>query len=184
MTNKELIEKYPFLLPRNVWTDKVLEDYDYSFCLLKDEIPQGWWDCFGIALCDDLKDILERNNCLDEFRFTQCKEKYSTIRLYDNGHPNEWDNHLKAWEYISSRTCIKCGKFPSKLRDNGWLSPWCDKCFEGDKDDLSDDFTLSEYINYNLYDNNGMKAIWIDMKPFYDKIGYKYKIEELEHKDE
>ena len=29
--NKELIKKYPFLLPRNVWTDKVPEDYDYSY---------------------------------------------------------------------------------------------------------------------------------------------------------
>ena len=35
MTNKELnkkmVEEFPFLLPRNRWTDKVSEDYDYSY---------------------------------------------------------------------------------------------------------------------------------------------------------
>ena len=29
--NKELIERYPYLLPHNIFTDKVPEDYDYSY---------------------------------------------------------------------------------------------------------------------------------------------------------
>ena len=39
--NKELIEKYPFLQPRNVFTDKVSGDYDYSYILIKDNIYNG-----------------------------------------------------------------------------------------------------------------------------------------------
>lgn len=38
--NKKLITEYPFLLPRNLFSDKVSEDYDYSYTLL-DLFPEG-----------------------------------------------------------------------------------------------------------------------------------------------
>ena len=38
--NKKLIERYPWLLPRNVWSDEVPEDYDYSYTKF-DEIPDN-----------------------------------------------------------------------------------------------------------------------------------------------
>lgn len=44
--NKQLVEKYPFLLPRNRWTGKVQEDYDYSYTEL-DGMPDGWRKAFG-----------------------------------------------------------------------------------------------------------------------------------------
>ena len=52
MTNeqiKQLVERYPFLLPRNVFTDELEEDYDYSY-LFPLEIPQGWFNLF-FQLC-------------------------------------------------------------------------------------------------------------------------------------
>ena len=49
--NKKLIERYPFLMPRNRWTGKVPEDYDYSYteldaifsivCLLQPSLYQA-----------------------------------------------------------------------------------------------------------------------------------------------
>ena len=36
MNNKELIERYPFLLPRNRWTGEIPEDYDYDYCYYYD----------------------------------------------------------------------------------------------------------------------------------------------------
>lgn len=38
--NKKLVKKYPFLLPRNVWTGEVSEDYDYSYTQA-DALPSG-----------------------------------------------------------------------------------------------------------------------------------------------
>ena len=73
--NKELIEKYPFLLPRNVWTGKVSEDYDYSYTLL-DDMPEGWKNCFGEIMCEIIKDALVKNNYLEKYRISQIKEKY------------------------------------------------------------------------------------------------------------
>ena len=39
--NKQLIEKYPFLLPKDYATGQPLEDYDYSFTEL-DSMSIGW----------------------------------------------------------------------------------------------------------------------------------------------
>ena len=52
--NRNLIERFSFLLPRNCWTGKVPEDYDYSYTEL-DAMPDGWRKTFGEQLCEELK---------------------------------------------------------------------------------------------------------------------------------
>ena len=44
--NKKLIKKYPWLIPRNRWTDKIPNDYDYSWTEL-DSMEDGWRKAFG-----------------------------------------------------------------------------------------------------------------------------------------
>ena len=41
-SNQKLIERFPFLMPRNRWTGKVPEDYDYSYTEL-DSMAKGFW---------------------------------------------------------------------------------------------------------------------------------------------
>ena len=142
--NKELIKKYPFLLPRNVWTDKVLEDYDYSYTRL-DEIPDGWRIAFGEQLCEELKDALLQAGYLDKFRFTQIKEKYGTLRLYNNGCNKEAWDVINKYEALSARTCIVCGKPATKI-SQGWICPYCDKC--GDNLKVPETFVnIDEYFS-------------------------------------
>lgn len=43
--NRHLVKKYPWILPRNVWTGKVPDDYDYSYT--EWELPTGWHKAFG-----------------------------------------------------------------------------------------------------------------------------------------
>ena len=131
MKNKELIEKYPFLKPRNVWNGEELEDYDYSYTIW-DDMPEGWKKCFGEELCEDLKEELERCDYLDKWRIVQLKEKYGTMRLYDDGSPRESriQEIIDKYEHISKRTCICCGKFPVPVTDAGWVSPICKDCFD------------------------------------------------------
>ena len=49
-SNHKLIERFPFLIPRNRWTGKVPEDYDYSYTEL-DSMPDGWRKAFGEQMC-------------------------------------------------------------------------------------------------------------------------------------
>lgn len=82
---KKLVERYPYLLPRNVWTDKLPEDYDYTY-IKGLEIPNGWRKLF-FQMCEDIRQPLIDANYLDKFRFTQIKEKYNSLRCYHCGAP-------------------------------------------------------------------------------------------------
>lgn len=146
--NKELVEKYPFLLPRNRWTGKADDDYDYSYTEL-DEMPEGWRKAFGEQMCAEITEALRKANYLNEYRILQIKEKWGFLHWYDAGAPDEVYQIINRYENLSARTCIRCGKPATKL-SMGWICPWCDDCAaemdghdsfesikEGDLDDLS-----------------------------------------------
>lgn len=125
--NKELILRYPFLLPRNVWTDKVDDDYDYSRTRL-DEVEEGWKELF-LQMCEDIREPLIKADYLEKFRFSQIKEKYGTLRAYNFGAPKEVHDIISKYERLSGETCIKCGAAATKI-STGWISPYCDNCAE------------------------------------------------------
>lgn len=128
--NKKLVEKYPFLLPRNVWTDKLIPDYDYEFTNY-DDIAIGWKIGFGEFLLEDLREALVKTNYLDKFRFTQIKEKYGSLRLYCNGCPEEVYDVLQKYEFISEYVCIYCGSpHACVVDDYGWYLPLCNDCWD------------------------------------------------------
>lgn len=54
-SNQKLIERFPFLMPRNRWTGKVPEDYDYEvYALTWDDVFQSF-DLRHAFLLDKLK---------------------------------------------------------------------------------------------------------------------------------
>lgn len=124
--NKQLIEEFPFLLPRNRWTGKVSEDYDYTYTEL-DALPDGWRKAFGIQMCQEIKDSLIKSNYLDEYRIMQIKEKYGTLRWYDGGHPKEVGDIISKYEYLSMCYCHACGK-NVKYVTRGWINYCCEDC--------------------------------------------------------
>lgn len=128
--NKKLIERYPFLRPRNRWTDEADEDYDYTWTEL-DDFPEGWRKAFGEEMLEDLREDLIRVNYLDEFRIMEIKEKYGTLRFYIGGVPagSHANDIIDKYEHISSHTCICCGKVDVPVLDDGWVSPYCKKCY-------------------------------------------------------
>lgn len=100
--NKQLCEKYPFLIPRNLWSGMriteaqnggywpgepgAIPEYDYEYTEL-DDMPKGWRIAFGEQMCEELKQELIKFNYLDDYEITQVKEKWGSLRWYDNGHP-------------------------------------------------------------------------------------------------
>lgn len=125
--NKMLIEYFPFLQPRNVWTDKIPEDYDYDYILGVGDLPYGWERLF-LLYCKHLKVELDKFNFNDKFRFSQIKEKYGDMRLYNNGYPR--DSKCSDLEYIyshlSTYVCQECGK-PAKYESRGWIAQECEE---------------------------------------------------------
>lgn len=128
--NKELIEKYPWLLPRNCWTGEVVENYDYSFTEL-DDMPVGWRIAFGEQFCADIQHELDKlkSEAAADFRVLQIKEKFGQLRFYTNWVTEGIDEVIRRYENLSERTCIQCGAPATKIT-TGWISPFCDKCAE------------------------------------------------------
>ena len=127
--NKRLVKAFPFLKPCNVWTGKPIEDYDYTYINGVGDVPRGWERLF-LLFCKHLKTELIKHNYLKEFMFTQIKEKYGSMRLYNNGYPI--DSRVSELDYIfenlSTYICEDCGDV-AKYITPGWITQLCPKCF-------------------------------------------------------
>lgn len=126
--NKQLIKQYPFLMPYNVWTGKPIENYDYEYIWL-DDMPDGWRNAFGLQMCEELKQALNKQpqTFADTFKIIQIKEKFGGLRFYTNWTTSEINEVISKYENMSYSICIRCGA-PAKWITKGWISPFCDKC--------------------------------------------------------
>ena len=129
--NKQLCEEYPFLKCNyNLISGKEIEDYDYSWTWA-DDLNTGWRKAFGNKIWDELKEILIKGNYLYDFRFTEIKEKYGTLRLYYGSYPAEIEQELSdwtsKWEDMSMVYCYRCGNPTKYLSGYYYL---CEECYK------------------------------------------------------
>ena len=145
--NRELCEKYPFLVPHNRFSGKSILDcrgkdgeegywpgnpedhpeYDYEYTEL-DDMPDGWRIAFGEQMCQDIMDALEDSNTVKSYGIDQIKEKFGFLCWYDHGGTKKIrDEIVPKYEDMSIRTCISCGQ-PAEYVSGGWISPWCTDC--------------------------------------------------------
>lgn len=138
--NRELVKRFPFLLPRNVWSGRKITDgagfwpgapekvpeYNYEYTLL-DFVPTGWRKAFGEEMCEEIEQELEKHGIQDKYYPTQIKEKYGTLRWYSNFSTEALEKILEKYEDLSERLCISCGK-PATQYTVNWISPYCDDC--------------------------------------------------------
>lgn len=147
--NKRLCERMPYLIPRNYYTDKIPEDYDYSYILGDSELPSGWSKLF-LNMCEDIRQPLIDVGRLDKFKFEQVKEKYNTLRAYNNGAPKEVQDIIDKYEYISQFVCQKCGR-PATKETQGWVASFCDECYPDD--DILESIKFEPIIHIFGYKN-------------------------------
>ena len=116
--------RYPFLQPRNVWTEEKYWDFNVF-----SSIPRGWRKAFGKQLRDDLRKALIKDGILKTFYFTQIKEKYGELCLYNTGEGPETSKVIRHYEDLSVCYCINCGK-PARYVTEDWIEYLCEDCFE------------------------------------------------------
>lgn len=148
---KKLVERYPYLLPRNVWTGKVSEDYDYTYIRGIGEIPNGWEKLF-LQMCEDIRQPLIDADYLDKLMFSQIKEKWNRLECYNFGAPEKVHEIIDKYSVMASYICTRCGK-PATCESQGWIESFCDDCWKG--------VIKPEYIER------------IKFKPYYKVEGYK-----------
>ena len=102
----------------------------------------GWVNSFIPRLKDELFDLL--GSYVEQFNVLETKEKFGSLRVYWSfdldGLQDEYvedveelyekiEGLLRKYADISSKTCIICGEL-GVMRDDYWMTPWCDKCYE------------------------------------------------------
>lgn len=128
--NKELCQRYPFLIPRSLKTDEIAEDYDYERTKL-DYMPFGWQVAFGELMCEEIRDELIRTNYLDKYRVLDIKEKYGLLCWYDAGTPKDSGipDIISKWRHISKYVCQTCGSTREVMNTAGyWIESICVDC--------------------------------------------------------
>ena len=130
--NKWLCKTFPWLIPRNIWTDQVIENLNYEWTQL-DQMPEGWRKAFGERMCFEIEALLKEANYDLNYRIWEIKEKWGCLRWYDNSVPDLIQTRLneviKKYENLSEETCIECGA-PATRISTGWISPYCDGCIK------------------------------------------------------
>lgn len=180
-SNKALCKRYPFLIPRNVFSDQISWEMDwkpkekkYSYTLA-DDFPRGWWKAFGLMLCEELREELLKFNYLKKYRFVQIKEKYGALRAYDNGAPKGCNvpDIIGKYSTLSENICIICGFPDVPMIDEGWISPECFDCFykryKRYNPNMTDDEIITRYNKYVCSTDNKMSNKYTYIK--YNKDG-------------
>lgn len=188
--NIALCKQYPFLIPRNVWTDKIPDGYNYSYTRY-DEIPDGWRKAFGQFLLEELRDALVKDDYLDKFRFTQIKEKYGRLCLYNFGAPVDALNVIHKYEFLSEYVCYYCGSPEACIvNDHGWYLPVCRECWDKNNNYrarggykpipyevvMDEDYTgMPEVCNVMIHYDGELKSVECDISDTVKKIKMKWQ---------
>lgn len=118
-----LKERFPFLIPRNVFTGDVVEGSKNHY--IGDDLPCGWSRLF-LLYCKTISYIMTWQQA-QELRFTDVKEKYGTLRISHLGAPEIVNSITYMYEAYSKNICSKCGKYSSRVTD-GWITYLCSNC--------------------------------------------------------
>lgn len=133
MTNKELCERYPFLIPWKV-RQGIIKDFNYDYTLL-DWMEPGWREAFGIQMCEELREALIAADALERYQVTDVKEKYGELRWYSYGGTNSTHEIEKKYLLLSRGICGRCGK-PATHIGTFWIYPYCDEHATSDAEEM------------------------------------------------
>lgn len=83
------------------------------------ETGNGWYQ-----LIDDLCKQIKQTNPPKEFKFSQIKEKFGTLRIYCDGATQEIYDLIDKADRASEKICETCGK-PGEIQDGRWIYVAC-----------------------------------------------------------
>lgn len=171
--NKKLLKMYPWLQLRNVFSGKKSESFE---CTYFDWIPFGWRKKFGMMLIKELHEALKEDGLVDKYRIFDIKEKYGSLRWYDNGGNKKISEIITKYEVISGYVCIRCGQFDVPMIGDHWIEPMCEKCFskyyKGNFEEYKENYICPDTYSIRRYGDGEVKAIEYDISDTVRKLRY------------
>lgn len=118
---KKLVEDFPSLFAGR---NKSLQESLMAFGC---ECGDGWFNII-YYMCKEIDSHLKHKEIKD-YEFTQIKEKFGSLRVYDLGGDSYIDGVISMAESMSLITCEECGE-PGLLHNSTgghWLKTLCKK---------------------------------------------------------
>lgn len=157
--NKKLCEIYPFL--KIQYFSDLGSDIEYSRTW-SDEVAAGWLSAFGEEMWDDLKELLQKENYLNQFVFIHIKENFGVLKFYYESVPIELKENLIAWENKYEAKCMlycqQCGE-PTHYITTNFANYLCETCahkYMGEIKELTWTNIPKQY--YLITENNVLKT--------------------------
>jgi hypothetical protein len=117
--NKELEQKFYDRWPE--WFRGRHEGMRNNLMYFGFDHDDGWFD-LEWRLCEDLEKLVGA-----DYKLMQVKEKFGTLRWYDDFGTEETRKRIRQAENESAITCELCGKL-GRLRGHSWVRTLCDVC--------------------------------------------------------
>jgi hypothetical protein len=121
---QKLMNDFPFMEARNVWTGEKL---GYPMPI---ECSDGWFNLI-YDLCSKIQKVLDKESpeFVEGFYPIQIKSKYASLRFYTTYGNDEMFKLIDEAERESETICEKCGQ-PGEVRPGGWITTLCDECYK------------------------------------------------------
>lgn len=120
--NKELTQKFYERWPN--WFRGRNETVMTNLMPFGFEHDDGWFD-LEWKLCEDLEAIAP-----PDYKLFQIKEKFGTLRWYDEGGNDAVYARVREAQKVSAETCEVCGKSAQLCSTGGWMKTLCDVCLK------------------------------------------------------
>ena len=128
---KQLFEKYP-----KIFKQKDSSPMETCMCW-GIECGDGWYDLIN-CLCFHLQFNTDHNK-YPQVEAVQVKEKFGTLRFYYNilsnsddkyfeRHCGSIDGMVSIIEFLSLKTCERCGSINNVSQTEGWIQTLCEEC--------------------------------------------------------
>lgn len=138
---KTLLNKYPFLIHRNVFSREVCyqtEEENLKHNWYNEWDGYGWekiWKRFMQELFKEYDKLPDKAK--EKFAIYDTKEKYGTLRVSLSGYTEGMREAESVLHFMSSITCQHCGKQPRDSKGNhliwttkGWITNLCKDCLK------------------------------------------------------
>jgi hypothetical protein len=113
-TAADLIEQFPWLNPREDWSNDYLEfDEAEEAWTELDDLPDGWKEGFLEEMLYEIDEVLNEYDCVEDYRVIKAENNNGLFKWEHAGYPieakEELDNIVKVYRKAANETCMECG---------------------------------------------------------------------------
>lgn len=129
-TTEDLLDEFPWLAPKEDWSDDRLDFAEGGHWTEIDDLPIGWKEGFLEEMLYEIDEVIKDYDCEADYVVIETHAKHGQLFWNHTGFPSEARAELnaivKAYQKTSVETCMTCGRLGKGYLVNGEVIIACD----------------------------------------------------------